>query len=112
VVLVLLCVNNRNLPLTECAVERAIDCLWLNSQTRRRVAINHNRLLQSAKLLIACRIFDLRIFAQFVYKLGRPRIQLVNVLIRKRVLVKGFRNPATHANILVRLKEKLRAWNL
>ena len=89
-ILILLRVNDRDLPLAERAVKRAVDCLRLNAKARGRIAIDHDGFLQAAKLLVAGRVLDLRIFVKLVHELRRPRIELIDVLIGQRILVLRF----------------------
>ena len=72
VILVLLRVNDRDLSLAERAVKGVIDRLRLNAEARCRVAIDHDVLLQAAKLLVAGRILDLGIALQFPHEFGCP----------------------------------------
>ena len=89
-ILILLRVNDRDLPLAERAVKRAVNCLRLNAEARGRVAIDYHGFLQSAKLLIARGVLDLRIFVKLVHELRCPRIELLDVLIGQRILVLRF----------------------
>src|SRR6202030_2187863 len=105
-------VNDRDLALSERAVERAVHRLRLNAETRRGVAIDHHVLLESAKLLVARWIFDLRIIAEFIHELRRPGVQLVNVLIGERVLVERLRRSAPDPDVLAGREKEIRARNL
>ena len=89
-ILVLLRVNDRDLPLAKRAVKRAIDRLRLNPEARRRVAINDHFLLQAANLLVAVNVLDLRILCNLADQLWRPGVELVDVLSVQRILILRF----------------------
>src|SRR5215472_4912543 len=71
-ILVQLGEHDRDLSLPESIVERVVDQLRSDAQTRRSIPVNHQARLQSAVLLIAGHVAQLRLGLKFLDKPGHP----------------------------------------
>ena len=112
VILVQRLVDGRNLLLAESVIENVVDLLWRDPQTRSRVAIDDDVFLQSTDLLIAVHVLELGNLAKLLQELGRPFVQFVQVLARKRVLKLGVGLAAADLQILHCLEVQRRAGNM
>jgi hypothetical protein len=104
--------DRRDLALAEGTVERAVDHLRRDSQTRRRVAVDHQPGLQAAILLIRIHVGQQRQFAELLQHSLRPIVQLLQVITLQRVLVGGVAHAAAHADVLHGLQEEGRPRHL
>ena len=86
-VLVGLCVDDRNLPLTEGVVEDVIDILHGNAEPAHGFAVDAHDIAQSAALRFRRDIAQGGFVAQRVDELLRPAHQLVAVGRRDRILI-------------------------
>ena len=99
-------VDGRNLPLAEQVVQRGVELEQVHPEPRRRIAVDHERRLQSEVLLVGAHVNDVSNPAQRLADARLPGAQLVDVVRTERVLVLGVRRPAADPYVLRGLEEK------
>jgi hypothetical protein len=109
VVLVQRRVRDRDLTLPERVVQRVVDERGRHVQARRRVAVDDERRLEAAVLLIARHVRETGHGAELLHELRRPRGELVEPVALERVLVLRAARPSADAQILHGLEERGRA---
>src|SRR6266545_1692004 len=86
VILIQLREDGRYLSLTEGVVQSVVDCLWQNTEPRRRVPINDEVCLQTVCQLITGNITQFRQDVQLLHESWHPDVQVVGVGGLQRVL--------------------------
>ena len=103
VILVQLRKHSGDLPLPKSVVERIVDGLRQDAQSRSRVAIDDQVRLQSVVLLVAGHVAQLRHGLELLQKLLRPGGQFSGIGVFHRILVLGAADAAFHSQVLHRL---------
>ena len=102
----------RDLALAERVVERVVDRLRRNAETRRLVAIDGD--LESGRVgqQIAGDVGELRQRAQLIRQFLRPLVQLVDIGVLQRVLEAAAGDARADIDVLRRLQEQIGALDL
>ena len=98
--------DGRDLPLAERVVERIVNRLRQDVETRCFFAVHVHADLQAVLLLVAGNISEFRYGAQFCQKPCRPLGELGAVGILQRVLILGAADAAVYLHVLCGLHEK------
>ncbi len=99
-ILVQLRENRGHLPLAERVIQRVVNRLRQNSQPRCGVAINRQRCLHSAVLLVAGHVGQLGQISQLIDQFRSPLGKLLAVRIFHRVLVLRAADAVFHGQVL------------
>ena len=111
-VLVQLRKNRGHLPLAERVVQRVVNRLRQNSQPRCRVAIDRERGLHAALLLVAGHVGQLRQIPQLIDQLRSPLGKLLPVRIFHRVLILRAADAVFHRQVLHGLQIEVNSLHL
>ena len=103
VVLVQLREDGGHLALPKGVVQRVVDRLRQNPQSRSGIAIDHQLGLEAAILLVGGHVAHGGQLAQFVHQFGRPDRQLLRVRAFHRILILRPAHPVFHRQVLHRL---------
>src|SRR6516165_3378043 len=103
--LVAIVVDDRNLPLTEGAVEGAVDLLRLDPKLRGLDPVYDHIGLQAHLLLVGRQVLQLGTLFQCLHQLGSIRIQILLGRTDQRVDVLALGRPTANGDILRRLQE-------
>src|ERR1700752_2811865 len=89
----------RDLALAEGIVERVVDERGLNAETRRLVAVDDERELAAARLLVGGHVAQLRELLELGEQPRRPGVELLQVRVLQRVLVLGARQASADVQV-------------
>ena len=112
VILVERAVDDRDLALAECVVERVVDLGRRDAEPRGGVAVDDEIGLQALLLLVGVDVGQHRAVLQRLDELRRPLEQVIGVVGLQRVLILRVALPAAGADVLDRDQEQAAAGHL
>ena len=87
VILIDRAVDDRDLTLAECVIERVVDLAGADAEARRGVAIDLKIGFESFQLLVGAHVRDHRVVLKRRDELRRPVVEILHVVRLQRVLV-------------------------
>src|SRR5262249_54256186 len=111
-ILVRLRKDGRDLPLPKGVIQRIVDRLWADAETRRRIAVNDQARLQAQDLGVAGHITQLRQLLQLLHKAWRPQAQLFGIGSFEAVLKLCTADAVLDRQVLHRLHEQRNALDI